>query len=123
MIGKSIGHYRILEEIGSGRNGRGLPRPRRGHAAQVALKLLPPARSMTRGQAAALVAEAAARSRLNHPAVAVVHEYISQPDYDCIVMEYVKGNPWMRSSAGVRWTSVKSCGWVSSWPQRSRGVA
>jgi serine/threonine-protein kinase len=91
MIGKSIGHYRILEEIGRGGMGvvylaldEDMPR-------KVALKLLPPGTLDDVVKRQRLWREAAAQSRLNHPAVAVVHEYISQPDYDCIVMEYVKG--------------------------------
>jgi serine/threonine protein kinase len=93
MIGQTIGHYRILEEIGRG--GMGVVyRARDGNLRRdVALKLLPPSTLANLASRQRTRREALALSRLTHPAVAVIHDRISTPDCDCIVMEFVAGEP------------------------------
>jgi serine/threonine protein kinase len=93
MIGQTIGHYRILEEIGRGGMGVVYRARDENLRRDVALKLLPAStltnlvsRQRTRREVLAL-------SRLNHPAIAVIHDSISNADCDCIVMELVAGEP------------------------------
>ncbi len=91
MIGRRIGRYRILEELGRG--GMGLVYRARDETLRrdVALKLLPPHMLEELASHQRSRREALALSRLSHPAVAVIHDYISTPDADCIVMEMVAG--------------------------------
>jgi serine/threonine-protein kinase len=91
MIGISIGHYRILEKIDSG--GMGVVYLARDEKLRrdVALKLLPPGTIKDLASRKRLQREVLALSRLNHPAVVIVHDFVSTPEQDGIVMEFVKG--------------------------------
>lgn len=91
MIGTSIDHYRVLETIGKG--GMGVVYLARDQKLRrdVALKLLLPGTIVDLASRKRLQREVLALSRLNHPAVVVVHDFLSTPEYDCIVMEFVKG--------------------------------
>jgi serine/threonine-protein kinase len=89
-----LGHFRLLEQIGSG----GMGEVYRAHDMHldrdVAIKVLP-------GQPAGLKIEFRARnalrqealtlSRLNHPNIAQVYDFDSEGDRDFIVMEFVPG--------------------------------
>lgn len=90
-IGRTIGHYQVLEQIGAGGMGvvcRGRDtRLRR----DVALKFLPPNTVLSLVSRQRLRKEAYALSRLSHPAVATIFDFISEPEFDCIVMEFVAG--------------------------------
>ncbi len=91
MVGRTLGHYRLLEPIGSGGMGvvyraRDL-RLERG----VALKVLPEG---TLGDEAArrrFRHEALALSQLNHPNIATVHDFDRQEGVDFLVLEHIEG--------------------------------
>lgn len=91
MIGRTIGAYTILEEIGRGAMGvvyRGV------HAElqkQCAIKLLPPQAFASAASRQRLREEARDMASVQHPNVAVVHDYIPTAEYDGIVMELVSG--------------------------------
>jgi len=91
MIGTSIDHYRILEKIGSG--GMGVVYLARDQKLRrdVALKFLPPGTLDDLASRKKMQKEVLALSRLNHPAVVIVHDFVSTAEHDCIVMEFVKG--------------------------------
>ena len=91
MIGLSIDHYRILEKIDSG--GMGVVYLARDEKLRrdVALKLLPPGTLEDLASRKRLQREVLALSRLNHPAVVIVHDFVSTPEHDGIVMEFVQG--------------------------------
>lgn len=93
MIGQTIGHYRILEEIGRGGMGVVYRARDENLRRDVALKLLPPSTLANLASRQGTRREALALSRLNHPAVAVLHDFISTPECDCIVMEFINGEP------------------------------
>src|SRR3982751_3028299 len=90
MIGQTVSHYRILEKLGEGGMGAVYLAEDLHLGRRVAVKLLT---STDRHYRARFIREARAVSALNHPNIAMVHDYgetttDSQP---FIVMEYVKG--------------------------------
>lgn len=87
----TLSHYRILEEIGAG--GMGVVyRARDEHLGRdVALKVLPPgtlADALTRKR---FHREALTLSKLNHPNLAIVHDFDTQDGVDFLVEEYIDG--------------------------------
>jgi serine/threonine protein kinase/tetratricopeptide (TPR) repeat protein len=91
MIGRTLGRYRVLEQIGAG----GMGVVYRAHDERldrdVALKVLPPG---TLGDEAArrrFRKEAQALSQLNHPNIATVHDFDTQEGVDFLVMEEIPG--------------------------------
>jgi tetratricopeptide (TPR) repeat protein len=90
-IGKALGHYQILEQIGAG----GMGRVYRAHDLQldrdVALKVLPSGTLADRGARARFRREALTLARLNHPNIATVYEFGTQDEVDFLVTEYVPG--------------------------------
>jgi serine/threonine protein kinase len=91
MIGKTLAHYHIVEQIGAG----GMGVVYRAHDLQldrdVALKVLP-SKSLTDETARArLLREARMASKLNHPHVCTIHEVGEADGQAYIVMELVEG--------------------------------
>ncbi|MCX6561204.1 MAG: protein kinase [Candidatus Aminicenantes bacterium] len=91
MIGRTLLHYRIVEEIGRGGMGvvykaidTHLDRP-------VAIKVLPPDKLADPERKRRFVLEAKAASALHHPNIVVIHDIASDQGQDFIVMEYVDG--------------------------------
>jgi serine/threonine-protein kinase len=91
LLGLALGHYRIVEKIGSG--GMGVVyRARDEHLdREVAIKVLPlgtladePSRRRFRKEALAL-------SKLNHPNIATIYDFDTQDDVDFLAMEYIAG--------------------------------
>ena len=91
MIGTSIAHYRILEQLGAG--GMGVVYRARDEKLErdVAIKVLPAGSLADEAQRRRFRKEALALSRLNHPGVATVHAFDREGDADFIVMELVSG--------------------------------
>lgn len=90
-IGQTIGHYRILEEIGAG----GMGTVYRAHDERlerdVALKVLPLSGLGNDASRKLFRKEALALSRLNHPNIAAVYDFDSEAGVDFLVMELVTG--------------------------------
>jgi serine/threonine protein kinase/tetratricopeptide (TPR) repeat protein len=91
MLGQVFGHFRVVERIGAGGMGvvylahdQHLDRP-------VALKVLPTVSPADAAPRRRFRQEALALSRLNHPNIAVVHDFDTFGDVDVLVMEYVPG--------------------------------
>jgi TolB-like protein/predicted Ser/Thr protein kinase len=92
--GRRIGHYRIIQEIGAGQMGRVyLASDMRVSRRHVAIKVLPPDTIASVVARKHLRREAEALFRLNHPAVATLYEYLTEDGVDCLVMEYLPGEP------------------------------
>jgi serine/threonine protein kinase/tetratricopeptide (TPR) repeat protein len=91
MIGQTISHYRILEQIGAG----GMGVVYRAHDERlerdVALKVLSPALVDDEGFLARFRREARLLSKLNHPNIATVHEFDTVNGTSFLVMEFIKG--------------------------------
>src|SRR5712672_97420 len=91
MIGQTISHYRILEQIGAG----GMGVVYRAHDERldrdVALKVLSPELAGDKEFLARFRREALTLSKLNHPNIATVHDFDTEQGIDFLVMEYVPG--------------------------------
>jgi len=91
MIGSTLSHYRIIEQIGAG----GMGVVYRAHddrlQRDVAVKVLPAGALADDAQRRRFHREALALSRLNHPGVATVHDFDREGGADFIVMELVTG--------------------------------
>ncbi|MGC0771360.1 MAG: protein kinase [Candidatus Acidiferrum sp.] len=91
MIGQTLGHYRILEEVGSG----GMGVVYRAHDDQlerdVAVKVLPSGTLSDDASRRHFRKEALALAKLSHPNIETVYEFDTQDGIDFLVMEYVPG--------------------------------
>ena len=89
MIGQTVSHYRILEKLGEGGMGVVYLAEDLHLARRVAIKFLT---SSDHHYRARFIREARAVSALNHPNVAMVHDYGETTNgQPFIVMEFVKG--------------------------------
>jgi TolB-like protein/predicted Ser/Thr protein kinase len=90
-IGMVLGHYRIVEKIGAG--GMGVVYRARDERLDrdVALKVLPDGTLADESARKRFRKEALTLSKLNHPNIAVVHDFDTQDGLDFLVMEYVTG--------------------------------
>jgi len=91
MIGQTLGHYRIVEQVGAG--GMGVVYRARDTRLDrdVALKLLPAGALSDEAARRRFRNEALALSKLSHPNIATVFDFDSQGGVDFLVMEYISG--------------------------------
>ena len=91
MIGRTLGHYEIIEKLGEG--GMGVVyKARDTHLDRfVALKILPPEKVADPERKKRFTQEAKAASSLNHPGIITIHDIASDGGMDFIAMEYVEG--------------------------------
>jgi serine/threonine protein kinase len=91
MIGATLGHYRLLEQIGAG--GAGLVFLARDEHLDrnVAIKVLSQRGQISDATRRKFRREALALSRTNHPNIATIHDFASQDGVDYLVMEYIPG--------------------------------
>src|SRR5580704_9496740 len=91
MLNRTLSHYRVLEQIGAG--GMGVVYRARDEQLErdVAIKVLSPGLLADEAARKRFRKEALSLARLNHPNVAIVHEFGSQDDTDFLVTEYISG--------------------------------
>jgi len=91
MIGQTLGHYRILEQLGQG----GMGVVYRAHDTRlnrdVAIKMLPEAFARDPERLARFEREAQALAALNHPNIAAIYGLEEAGDLRYLVLEYVPG--------------------------------
>jgi serine/threonine-protein kinase len=91
MTGKMLGHYRILEKIGSGGMGEVYRARDERLGREVAVKVLPPDLVANESVRKRLRKEAQALSKLNHPNIEILFELGSREGAEFLVVEYVPG--------------------------------
>jgi len=91
MIGQTLGHYRIIEKIGSG--GMGVVYRARDERLErdIAIKVLPAGALADEEARKRFRKEAMALSKLNHPNIAIIHDFNTERDVDFLAMEYISG--------------------------------
>ncbi len=91
MIGQTIGHYLVAEQIGAG--GMGVVYRARDQRLNrdVALKVLPSGSLGDETPRKRFRKEALALAQLNHPNIGTVYDFDTQDDVDFLVMEYIPG--------------------------------
>ncbi|MCH7974662.1 MAG: protein kinase, partial [Bacteroidetes bacterium] len=91
MIGKTILHYEILEQIGEGRMGTVYKAKDSKLDRFVALKFLPSQLATTEDEKARFIQEAKAASAINHPNICTIYDIQEDEGKLFIVMEYIDG--------------------------------
>ena len=86
MIGKTISHYRIIEQLGSGGMGVVYKAEDTKLDRTVALKFLPSHLNVNDSDKERFLQEAKAAAALNHPNVCVIHDI---QEYDHKIIQYV----------------------------------
>ena len=91
MIGQTLGHYRVIEEIGSGGMGVVYRALDTRLDRDVALKVVRPGALYDASARERFRKEALLLSRLCHPNIAQVYDFDTQDGVDFLIMEFVKG--------------------------------
>jgi len=91
MIGKTIGHYRLVALLGTGGMGEVYLAEDALLGRKVALKLLPAAFTTDTERLRRFEQEARAASGLNHPNIVTIHEIGQDGDLHFIAQEFVEG--------------------------------
>src|SRR5882672_1694245 len=91
MIGQTISHYRVIEQIGAG--GMGVVYRARDEQLErdVALKVLPAGQLDSESSRLRFRKEGLALAKLDHPNIATVFEFGSQDNLDFLVTAYIPG--------------------------------
>src|SRR3989475_6041823 len=91
FLGQTLGHYRIIEQVGAG----GMGVVYRAHDEQlerdVAIKVLPAGTLTDESARKRFRKEALALAKLNHPNIATIFEFSTQNGTDYLAAEYISG--------------------------------
>jgi tetratricopeptide (TPR) repeat protein/TolB-like protein len=91
MVGQTLSHYRVVEQIGAGGMGVVYRAQDEQLGRDVALKVLPSGMLADQDARRRFRREALALARLNHPNIGAVYEFGSHEGIDFLVMELVGG--------------------------------
>jgi len=92
MIGRRLGHYRIVQKIGAGGMGEVYRANDEQLDRDVALKVLPIGALADETARKRFRKEAQALAKLSHPNIGVVHEFDTHDSVDFLAMEYIPGS-------------------------------
>ncbi|MCZ6879307.1 MAG: protein kinase, partial [Acidobacteria bacterium] len=91
MLGKTIGHYKVLEKIGQGGMGTVYRAQDTTLDREVAIKVLPEQFTQDPQRLARFEREAKLLASLNHPNIAAIHSFEHADDIHFLVLELVPG--------------------------------
>jgi branched-chain amino acid transport system substrate-binding protein len=91
LIGRTLGQYQIIEQIGEGGMATVYKAYQPGLNRYVAVKVLPPLHAKQPGFSERFQREAEAIANLNHPNILPVYDSGQEEEYSFIVMRYVEG--------------------------------
>jgi len=91
MVDQTLSHYRVLEQVGAGGMGIVYRAHDQNLDRDVAIKILSRGLFADEASRRRFLKEAQSLARLNHPNIAIVHEYGVQDGLDFIVTEYIPG--------------------------------
>src|SRR5712691_6993195 len=91
FVGQTLGHYRIIEQIGGGGMGVVYRAYDEQLEREVAVKVLPVGTLADEVARKRFRKEALALAKLNHPNIATIFEFSSQNSTDYLVTEYISG--------------------------------
>src|SRR5688500_12810044 len=91
LIGRQFGHIRVTEVVGEGGMGAVYAGYDEKLDRKVALKVLHAEQRLDDEARERLLREARALSKLDHPNICRIHDYIESSDVDLLVLEYIDG--------------------------------
>src|SRR5258708_2005590 len=91
--GDKLGPYEIVAPLGAGGMGEVFRATDTRLHRTVAIKILPAGKTADPERKRRFLKEARAASALNHPNIVTLHDILSNGGIDCLVMEYVAGEP------------------------------
>jgi serine/threonine-protein kinase len=91
LVGRTLRHYRVVEQLGTGGMGEVYRAEDLLLGRQVALKVLPPQHARDSGRRARFESEARFLASLDHPNIAAIHSVERCEDLDFLVLELVPG--------------------------------
>jgi tetratricopeptide (TPR) repeat protein/predicted Ser/Thr protein kinase len=91
LVGRQFGHIRVTEVVGQGGMGDVYGGYDEKLERRVAVKVLSPDQRLEAEARERLLREARALSRLDHPNICRIHDYIESEDVDLLVLEYIDG--------------------------------
>src|SRR5258708_15420753 len=89
MTAQTLGHYQMLEKLGSGGMGEVYKARDTRLNRLVAIKVLPPDKVANADRKRRFIQEAQSASALNHPNIIVIHDINEEDGVDYMVMEDV----------------------------------
>jgi serine/threonine-protein kinase len=102
MIGRTLSHYRVLDEVSRGGMGIVYRAVDLTLNREVALKVLPPELVSDPERKRRFIQEAQAAAALQHPHVAVIHEIDEAEGVTFIAMELIRGKKLSEMLSGSR---------------------
>jgi serine/threonine-protein kinase len=91
LVGRQFGHIRVTDVVGQGGMGDVYGAYDEKLERKVAVKVLSPDQRLDAEARERLLREARALSRLDHPNICRIHDYIESDEVDLLVLEYIDG--------------------------------